>query len=199
MLQDVVDSDFDEDEMAQDSEKEADSAEREARRAERVRGQKGRTGRYVDPGVKKAKQASDGGEGGAKKRARRDSNKASSSGGLDRSSLRKSTRVASARAAERRAIRESRKPRERRVEQFVVPTQEERLLAAEETERENRESLKRLLRVEEEKKGVVVQRDAVNGERMGLLWRDGECCVSFTNGVSEEQIRDVMFGKGLDG
>ncbi|CAN8075694.1 unnamed protein product, partial [Agarophyton chilense] len=116
---------------------------------------------------------------------------------LQRSSLRKSTRMASARAAERRAVKHNKRKRAmwRHVEQHQMPTQQQRLEAAKLTEVLNRASLSELLRLEEEKKRVVVRRAAAaaDAKLMSMRWRDGACLISFSEGVSSERIRHIMF------
>eukprot|EP00178_Gracilaria_changii_P027854 TRINITY_DN922_c0_g1_i2.p1 TRINITY_DN922_c0_g1~~TRINITY_DN922_c0_g1_i2.p1 ORF type:complete len:285 (-),score=75.69 TRINITY_DN922_c0_g1_i2:1175-1921(-) len=186
--EDEVDSDFDREEEVGDAEQEAKQAERELRRAERaerVHTQKRKVGAYVDAASRTERK---------ERKVRRTSGATHVQKGLDRSSLRKSTRVASARAAERRAINEKKKPRERRVEHYEVPTQQQRLQTARMTEVLNRNSLKDLLRLEEEKKRVVVKKKTDVGESMSTKWKHGSCTISFTKGVSSEQIREVMLG-----
>lgn len=188
-MQDVVDSDFDREEQVLNSSTQAQTAEQEARLADRVRSKRGVVGRYVDPALRPKHH---------KKRARQTQTISPSSTGLDRSSLRKSTRVASEQAAERRAIKQRRKPRERKLEHVHIPTQEERLETAKMTEKENGESLKQLLRLEEEKKRVPAERKEVTGDKIGYEWKHGKSKISFTKGVSDDQIRSFLFNHEHD-
>lgn len=125
--------------------------------------------------------------------------KAGRDGGAQRPSLRRSTKVASERAAKerekrqqedeerrrKRTLREAEKPEVRKL------TQEELLEEAKETEVANRESLKELLRLEEEKKRLPPPKKMENGPVMSLRSRDGKQTVSFT--LKETDARKAMF------
>lgn len=117
----------------------------------------------------------------------------------ERTSLRNSTKRASAEAAasrakraqleekrrQRRAERDARRPRVR------VPTQEELMLEAKETEVKNRESLNDLLRLEEERKRVPIRKKEAATHVVSVRDRDGRSTVSITD--KEADARQVLF------
>lgn len=188
----MIDSDFDEpEEVAAEDGTQAEKVARQAERKQR------RGGRYVDPALKRRRVADV---------ARTTDKKVKGGQGEDgtpstihRSSLRRSTKIASERAAEERErkaadgeerrrkkmLREAGKPQEK------ILTQKELLEEAKETEIKNRESLKELLRLEEEKKRVPVVRKKVEGEVMSMRSKGGKQTISFTN--KDTDSRREMF------
>lgn len=158
-----------------------------------------RRGKYVDPALKKARTTGTGVPARPKKSKSSSSGAASSASA--RASLRKSTKVASAIAAEERERRKKKdEARRRRREQReteqgkkteVMPTQEELLAECAETEVKNAESLKELLRLEEEKKRVVVRKKRDVGQVISVRSRAGKQSVSFPKGVDAQK---EMFG-----
>lgn len=167
------------------------------RRVEKEAARKARAGKYVDPGLKR----SAGGAAAAASRGVKKVRKGADAGraGGHRTSLRRSTKIASLRAAEQREKREvtemerrqRKKLREMEKPEIRVLSQKEMLEEARETEVRNGESLKELLRLEEEKKRVPVKKKG-KGERMSVRSaRDGET-VSFTR--KDADAKREMFG-----
>lgn len=187
-IQDIIDSDFDEPEERQ--KEEGDDAEKEVRQSERKRR---RSGKYVDPATKKRRlntgSAVQRKPKSNEEKSKDDKGKNAKTLRTGRPSLRKSTKIASERAAEERKrrkqddaerrrkklLREAGKPEEK------VWTQKELLEEAKETEIKNRESLKELLRLEEEKKRLPPPKKKVNVEIISVRSRDGKHTISFTD------------------
>eukprot|EP00177_Eucheuma_denticulatum_P005967 GFKZ01010881.1.p1 GENE.GFKZ01010881.1~~GFKZ01010881.1.p1 ORF type:complete len:242 (-),score=70.21 GFKZ01010881.1:1262-1987(-) len=187
--EDIVDSDFDEPEEAPTDE--AGQAEKAARQAERKRK---RPGKYVDPAIKGRRA-----QGSARPVQRRSKSADVEPAAIHRSSLRRSTKLASVRAAEERERRmaDEEERRKRKMmkaaekPQVKILTQEELLEEAKETEVKNRESLKELLRLEEEKKRLPVVKKKEGGDVMSVRSAGGKQTVSFTR--KEVDARKEMF------
>lgn len=190
-----MDSDFDAPEGDGDAEGGA-GRERELRAGERASATARRKSRsaYVDPASRRRKRrATD--PGNAKPRAA-----AATPAARERSSLRSSTKRASAAAAESRARRaeQEEKRRMKKAERDAkrpivhVPTQEEMLEEAKETELANKESLKDLLKLEEERKRVPVRKTSEQKKQvMSLRDRNGAATISFTD--ADTEARQVLF------
>lgn len=199
---DSFDSDF-----GDSSESDGDDGEEEEKAARKAAKPKKRSV-YVDPKARADKQAAgEGGAGGGaaprpRKRPR------SELAGLDpivaRGSLRASTKDATAQAQEKRrqAIElaerrkgEGRGQAGRRGVELVRLTQEEILAEAAQTEIINRASLEQMLRVEEEKRKVVVRDRRTSGPRVVTKsTREGDSVrtyVTFTDGPLPPAIDDV--------
>lgn len=177
-----MDSDFDEPEEAATAD--GAQAEKAVQQGEQKRR---RSGKYVDPALKR-RRVSEVARAAERKPTKSGQSENGTLSTIHRSSLRRSTKIASERAAEererraadeeerrrRKMLREARKPQEK------ILTQKELLEEAKETEIKNRESLRELLRLEEEKKRVPIVRK-VEGEVMSIKSRGGEQTVSFTS------------------
>lgn len=180
--EDIIDSDFDEPEEAAQESNPAPVEPRERKR---------RYGKYVDPATKKPRPAT-----APKPHAA--GTPANAADPPARKSLRRSTKAASEKAAESRAQRRKdeavrrarREAREANKEVLKIPTQEELLAEAAETEVANRESLKELLRLEEEKKRLPPPKKRSTGPVVSTRSRDGVQTLSFSDGVDP---REVMF------
>lgn len=194
--EDLIDSDFDEPEAPKET-PDPDRIEKDLR-AEELKNRK-RSLAYSDPALKKVRK------GILKKVAKKkvtiqlpDEIEPGKSSLREpgKSSLRKSTKVASARAAEARAERTEREEKRRKKrmekestkEEEIPLTQEELLEEAKKTEILNRESLKELLRLEEEKKRIPGQKQRELGEKMTLRSRGGVNTISFSKGVEPRKV-----------
>lgn len=162
------------------------------RAAERRSARKIRSGKYVDPALKPAKRGrprKDGEERPKKRTRGADAAADTDNLNVDRSSLRKSTKAASSRAADERekrelddeqrrmkkALRDANKPEVRKL------TQKELLEEAAETEISNREDLKNLLRLEEERKRLPPPKVKQTGPCISVRSRDGKQTVSISD------------------
>lgn len=177
-----MDSDFDEpEEIATEDGTQAEKAARQAQRKQR------RSGKYVDPALKRRRVADMAQSTEKKVKGMQGENETPSTN--HRSSLRRSTKIASERAAEereRKAADEQKRRRKKMLREAEKPqekilTQKELLEEARETEIKNRESLKELLRLEEEKKRVPVVKKKMKGEAMSTRSREGKQTISFTS------------------
>ena len=201
--EDVIDSDFD---APEERVSDGSDAEREARLSERKRK---RTG-YVDPARKKRHTTSgitpattDGGSGDVKAVREKRTKSASESPVAPRTGLRNSTKRASLKAAEERAARDEeqavrrakRAAREARRVPVKEPTQEEKLAEAVETERANAESLRHLLRLEEERKRLPVRKKRTRGAVIHMRDREGVTTLSFMD--PETDVKEVLFPQNL--
>lgn len=180
----MVDSDFDE---GEDAAQEGDDvqAEKAARVSERQAARRAKGGRYVDPALKASYRTAALTASAKKPKPQRKPK----SSRLPRASPRRSTKVASEQASEKRAKRQV-KDAERRLKrtqrqaekpEVRVWTQEELLEEAKKTEVKNRESLKELLRLEEEKKRLPPPKSKSHVPVISLRSRNGKQTVSFTS------------------
>lgn len=166
-----------------------------------------RASKYVDPASKKNVATDRGGTSQSNQTGKGDQDEILRSepklgfGTLTaekRTSLRKSTKAASARAAEERARRRVDEEERRRQKALrdaekkpVRPlTQAERLEEAKVTEELNRKSLNELLRMEEEKKSIVVVKKRETGPVISTRSRDGKTTVSLSEGVD---VSEALF------
>lgn len=107
--------------------------------------------------------------------------------------------MASAEAAEKREHRRAAGERRRRRREAIVstplkmPSQEELLAEATVTEIANGESLRELLRLEEEKRRVVGPKKRIVGDVVSFRSRGGRSTVSVSKGVD---VGEVMLGRG---
>jgi YL1 nuclear protein len=180
--QDVVDSDFDAPEDGVGSGDDGGAAAGAARPARRSR-----TGKYVDPALRKRRGSSGA---AAKPPAKRAKPAAPALGAaVDRTSLRKSTKAARDAADAARdaadAVRAEKRAKARERGEAKVPekvlTQAEMLAEAEVTATENEKDLARLLKLEEERKREAAPPPAEDVPRMVVRDRDGKTTVSFTD------------------
>lgn len=194
--EDMVDSDFDAPEAA--DEDDGTAAEKEARAVERIERKKSGGGGYVDPAKKsKRKPAPPPTTPKTPQQKTPTSSRKSAPSIPSRPlSLRNSTRRASLKAAERREQqdKESAKRRAQKAARDAKKkpvremTQEERLAEAVKTEEENRESLKDLLRLEEERKRIPTRKKAKSGPTMTILDRGGVATISMPKDVDANKI-----------
>lgn len=204
--EDEVDSDFDAPEAPAEDDS-GENAEKVARAEERAETRKVRSTGYVDP-AKRAKRKQPATAASTAEPAKRP--RTSSVGGsttpatstpVPRRStgLRNSTKRASLKAAEIRALREKEEAvrRKKRSEQLAarkpvkILTQEEKLIEAIETEKLNKESLKDLLRLEEEQKRVPVRKSKKASQCISFRHRGGISTLSFVK--ASANVDKILF------
>ena len=196
-MQDVVDSDFDEPE--EPVEENDDAAERDVRREERAKRRRLRSGKYVDPALKRRRETNVY-TGASKERVRtKGSERQTAASTIEKRGLRKSTKARSEKAAQdrKRKLEEEEERKKERVERerkkvkVRLPTQEELLEEAKETEKKNREDLKNLLRLEEEKKRLPPPKKANTGPKLRFTSQHGRNVISFTD--DKIDLKDFLF------
>lgn len=174
---------------------EGEQSEKVARQSERQASRKARTGKYVDPALKANRRQAPSNR--PQKKAKASSEVENPN--IHRSSLRRSTKIASMHAAEEREKREltdakrrkKKAAREADKPEVRVLTQKELLEEAKVTEEKNKESLKELLRLEEEKKRLPPPKNKSKEATMTMRSRDGKETVSFSS--KDTDAKKAMF------